>query len=108
VGTRDGLLDLLKVPNEDRSLSLLNKYTFGILGVVTALVSQLTDLGLVASIGGATCGTALVFIYPAIMLRRNLTNQGKKMTGEGKLAGLIALGGVLMGAIGTIVAVRGV
>jgi len=107
VGTRDGLLDLFKVPNKDRSVSVLNKYTFGILGVVTALVSQLTDLGLVSSIGGATCGTSLVFIYPAIMLRRNLTSQGKKMTGEGKLAGLIALGGVLMGTIGTIVAVRG-
>ena len=99
---------MFKVANKDRSVSVLNKYTFGILAVVTALASKLTDLGLVASVGGATFGTALVFIYPAIMLRRNLTNQGKKMTGEGKLAGLIAIGGVIMGAIGTVMSFQGV
>lgn len=108
VGTRDSLLDLFKVSNEKRTTSALNKYTVGIMAVVTALASKLTDLGLVASVGGATFGTALVFIYPAIMLRKNIMQQGKKMTTEGKLAGLIAIAGVAMGAIGTVMSIQGV
>ena len=56
---RDGLLDLFKVQQCDDAS--LNKVTFGIMALVTLLVAKLTDLGLVASVGGATLGTALVF-----------------------------------------------
>jgi amino acid permease len=98
VGLRDGLMDLFKVPQAKRGDGLVNKITLGALAVVTLLASQLRDLGLVASVGGATFGTALVFVYPAVMF---LKNQKGKKTIETNLCRLIALIGVVMGAIGT-------
>ena len=68
------------------------------LAVVTLLASQLTDLGLVAAVGGATFGTALVFIYPAIMFLKSQ----KKRTKETIPAAIIGVLGLVMGAIGTI------
>mmetsp|Transcript_6866 Transcript_6866/g.10022 ORF Transcript_6866/g.10022 Transcript_6866/m.10022 type:complete len:465 (-) Transcript_6866:116-1510(-) len=106
VGTRDGLLDLLK-PKE-RSNGLLNKVTLGILAVVTAMAAKLTDLGLVASVGGATFGTALVFIYPCLMFLKHNAKNGGKGNKETLLAKVIATLGVIMGAIGTGMALKGV
>ena len=93
-----GLLDLFKVPQTKRDDGLINKVTLGALAVVTLLASQLRDLGLVASVGGATFGTALVFVYPAVMF---LKNQKGKKTIETRVCQFIGLLGVVMGAIGT-------
>ena len=101
VGTRDGLMDLFRVQNRD---GLLNQLTVGILGVVTLLASQLTDLGLVASVGGATFGTALVFVYPAVMFWKS---QKGKQTKESLVAAAIGVLGVAMGAIGTVLSFQG-
>jgi hypothetical protein len=106
VGTRDGILDLFKV--KERNTGLLNKVTIGLMAVVTLMASKLTDLGFVASVGGATFGTALVFVYPTIMFLRLAKKNGKLRGGESKLAGLIAITGVVMGAIGTTMALGGV
>jgi amino acid permease len=97
-GTRDGLLDLFKIPQEKRSNSLFNKITVGVLALTTVVAAKLTDLGLVASVGGATFGTALVFLYPTIMF---IKSQGGKKTMETTLAKIIAVLGVVMGVIGT-------
>ena len=102
VGTRDGLLDLFKAKN--RGPSVLNGLTLGVLAVVTVLAAKLTDLGLVASVGGATFGTALVFIYPTIMFLKSQ----KKTNKETLYAKLIAALGVAMSAIGTTMALKGV
>lgn len=97
IGARDGLLDLFKLPQEERKEGLLNKITIGMIVAVTALAAKLTDLGLVAGVGGATFGTALVFVYPTIMLRK--IKKGKGL--ESQIAAFIAVLGVVMGAIGT-------
>lgn len=101
VGTRDGLLDLFRVKKRDDGM--LNKVTLGILALVTVLASRLTDLGLVASVGGATFGTALVFVYPIIMFLKSQT----KMTAETLPAAAIGVLGVTMGAIGTFLSLQG-
>ena len=98
VGLRDGLMDLFKVPQTKRDDGLINKITLGALAVVTLLASQLRDLGLVASVGGATFGTALVFVYPAVMF---LKNQKGKKTIETRICQAIGILGIIMGAIGT-------
>jgi amino acid permease len=103
VGCRDGLFDLFKVPQEKRTNQVQNKMTLGVLGVVTLLASRLTDLGLVASVGGATFGTALVFVYPVIMFLKQQT----KRTRESIPAALIGVLGVAMGAIGTALSLSG-
>lgn len=83
---------------------MLNSLTLGVLAVVTVLASKLTDLGLVASVGGATFGTALVFIYPTIMFLKTQKSPNK----ESLYAKLIAVLGVVMSAIGTVMALKGV
>lgn len=98
IGARDGVLDMIKYPQEKRDDSVLNKVTVGLLVGVTALAAKLTDLGLVASVGGATFGTALVFVYPTVMLMKLKKGKGA----ESKIAGCIAALGVVMGAIGTV------
>jgi amino acid permease len=100
-GTRDGLLDLFKIPQVKRDNALFNKLTLGVLALTTLTAAKLTDLGLVASVGGATFGTALVFIYPAIMFLKVQEKKGIKSNFETKLCKMIALMGVVMGAIGT-------
>ncbi|MCU0316157.1 MAG: amino acid transporter [Fimbriimonadaceae bacterium] len=102
-GTRDGLLDLFKVPQEKRTNALFNKLTVGVLALTTVVATKLTDLGLVASVGGATFGTALVFIYPTIMF---IKSQKGKSTKETTFAKIIAALGVVMGAIGTALALK--
>jgi amino acid permease len=104
-GTRDGLLDLFKIPQEKRNISLFNKITFGVLAATTLAAAKLTDLGLVASVGGATFGTALVFIYPTIMFLK--TQKGKSGI-ESKLCKVIAVLGVVMGALGTKLALQSI
>lgn len=98
IGARDGFLDMLKYPQEKRDDALFNKLTVGMIAVITGMAAKLTDLGLVASVGGATFGTALVFVYPTIMLIKVKKNKGV----ECKIAALIAAIGVVMGVIGTI------
>lgn len=101
VGARDGVLDLFSIKKRDDGT--LNKITFGILGLVTLLASKLTDLGLVASVGGATFGTALVFVYPVIMFLKSQ----KKSTKETLPAALIGILGLCMGAVGTVLSLQG-
>ena len=103
VGTRDALMDLFNVKQQDRSNKLLNQMTLAILGVVTLLAAKLTDLGLVASISGATFGTALVFIYPAIMFLKSQ----KAKTVETIPAALIGVLGIIMSVVGTVLSVQG-
>lgn len=98
-GTRDGLLDLFKIPQEKRDIALFNKVTLAVLGLTTVVAAKLTDLGLVASVGGATFGTALVFVYPAIMFLK--TQKDKKNPVEKTIAKTIGILGVIMGVIGT-------
>lgn len=100
-GTREGLMDMFKVARSKRDNALFNKLTLGTLAVVTLLAAKLTDLGLVASVGGATFGTALVFIYPTLMFLNTENKDGKKNTLERTVCKMIAILGVVMGAIGT-------
>jgi len=105
VGTRDGTLDLLKISEEKRTVSLLNQTTFALLGLTTALAWKLTDLSFVSSISGAVFGTALIFVYPSLMFRAAIKNLGDKATAtekkESTFAMLVNLVGIAVGIIGT-------
>ncbi len=105
MGTRDGTLDLLKIPEEKRTASLLNQTTFALLGITTALAWKLTDLSFVSSISGAVFGTALIFVYPSLMFRAAIKNLGDKATASQKKEGTFAMAvnliGIVIAAIGT-------
>ena len=105
VGTRDGTLDLLKIPEDKRTASLLNKTTFALLGLTTAFAWKLTDLSFIASISGAVFGTALIFVFPSLMFRGAIKNLGDKATAkqkrEGTFAMFVNIIGIVIAAIGT-------
>eukprot|EP00578_Thalassiosira_sp_NH16_P016306 CAMPEP_0181127048 /NCGR_PEP_ID=MMETSP1071-20121207/27981_1 /TAXON_ID=35127 /ORGANISM="Thalassiosira sp., Strain NH16" /LENGTH=518 /DNA_ID=CAMNT_0023212743 /DNA_START=172 /DNA_END=1731 /DNA_ORIENTATION=- len=104
VGARDGWLDLLKVPVEKRSDSVLVKTTLAILSGVTIVASQLKELAFIMSLAGATLGNALIYVYPALMFRAAVKGMGEKagkgLKREVPFAMFSAMLGVVMGCIG--------
>lgn len=109
-GCRDGVMDLMNVPVEKRTNSLLNKLTLGILAVVTSLALSLNDVSFVLSFGGATLGNALIYVYPALMFRGAVKKMGDKssasLRSEVKLAMANAGLGITMGLIGAKMALK--
>ena len=104
VGARDGWLDLLKVPVDKRSDSVLTKTTLAILSGVTLIATQLKELAFIMSLAGATLGNALIYVYPALMFRSAVKNMGEKaskgLKREVPFAMFSASLGVVMGCIG--------
>ena len=106
VGLRDGVLDLLRVPELERTNALLNRWTFGLVAMITGLALKVTDLTFVASMSGALLGTALIFIFPPLMFRaavKDDPSKGKKW--ERRLCSLIASVGIAVGGVGAKMAI---
>ena len=106
-GCRDGFMDLFKIPVEKRSPATTNFVTVALLGVITYLALVLRDITIVLSFGGATLGNALTYVYPAMMYKAVVAKQGRK--GENFTVGLSMLSaviGIVMGALGTAMAVK--
>jgi len=112
VGTRDGIFDLANVSVEKRSNSLVNNVTLLTLAAITLAALKVKDLSFVLSFAGATVGTALIYVFPALMYRKVIKSLGDNATraqrGEVYFALLAALLGIVMGAIGTSMTLKGV
>jgi hypothetical protein len=91
---------LIQVPSEKRTSAALNMLTIAILGVLTALACTLKDVSFVLAFGGATLGNALTYVYPALMYRAVVKQQGRKESTGVAVAMSSAVLGVVMGAIG--------
>lgn len=103
VGARDGLLDLIGMPESKRTNILRNTMTVGLVAAITALALVVTDLAFVASMSGALLGTALIFIYPTLMFRavvKKNPNATVSQRWESRLCGLIASIGVAIAGVG--------
>ncbi|KAL9188568.1 hypothetical protein ACHAXT_006946 [Thalassiosira profunda] len=104
-GCRDGLLEMMKVPKEERTDAKLNNLTYIVLGLVTAVALKITDLSFIMSFGGATLGNALIYVYPALMFRSAVKNMGEDATAAQKMEVYLALTfaavGIGMGCVGT-------
>ena len=104
VGCRDGLLEMMKVPKEERTDAKLNNLTIIMLGAITATALKITDLSFIMSMGGATLGNALIYVYPALMFRSAVKNLGEEATSAQKAEVYVAMAfaalGIVMGAIG--------
>jgi amino acid permease len=105
VGCRDGFVEMLKIPKEERTDAKLNNLTYMILACVTAAALKITDLSFIMSFGGATLGNALIYVYPALMFRSAVKNMGDEATKAQKLEVYLALAfaamGIGMGCVGT-------
>merc|ERR1712028_62765 len=106
-GCRDGFLDLAKVPIEKRSSGTLNLVTVTLLGLITCLACTLTDVSFVLAFGGATLGNALTYVYPALMYRAVVAQQGRTNEKFGVNVSLASAAlGIIMGTVGATMAVR--
>lgn len=101
-------MDLLNVPSEKRSASTLNTLTIGLLSILTLLAATLTDVSFVLAFGGATLGNALTYVYPALMYRAVVKQQGREAEEGGQVVFAMASAvlGIVMGAIGAKMAVQ--
>jgi hypothetical protein len=104
-GYRDGVLDLFPLtPKQRADDNLVNLATLLLLSVVTFLAATLQDVSLVLSVGGATLGNALTYVYPAIMYfsinRKQSKNEGLGVV----LSAASAIMGIFMGAYGAKIA----
>lgn len=106
VGMRDGVVDLLGVPSEKRTESLLNSLTIAMLAILTTLACILTDVSFVLSFGGATLGNALTYLYPALMYTAVNKKQDRGEDLAVRVSQVAAVAGVIMGAIGTNMALK--
>lgn len=106
-GCRDGMMDILNIPMEKRSASLLNTLTVGLLTVLTIGALILKDVSFVLAFGGATLGNALTYVYPALMYRATIKQQGRTEENGAVMASLVsAVLGIVMGAIGAKMAIQ--
>jgi len=111
IGMRDGILDLLEVPIQKQTSQNLNVLTVVILTVITLLAMNFTDLGIVNAVGGALFGTAVVFIFPALMFRDAMHGLGfhatTKQLQESRFSVWLMWFGITIGALGVFIALSG-
>ncbi len=66
---QDGILDILELPMEQQTLTNMDIITIFLLIIITILAALLKDLGFINAVGGGTLETAIVFVFPALMIR---------------------------------------
>ena len=68
-GLRDGFLDVLRIPQEKRTETLIRLLSLGLLIGITIGAYFVKDLALVLSVGGGSFSTILSSVFPALMFR---------------------------------------
>lgn len=105
VGARDGVMDLFKIKDSNKTQNVL---TVGLLAAITGAALVIPDVSFVMAIAGATLGNALIYIFPALMYRgavKKMANPTKGQKREVKFALGSAAAGIVMGMIGTKMAI---
>jgi amino acid permease len=70
VGFRDGMMDVLQLPDADRANPTLRVLlSIGLLSAVTLAAANLHDLAFVLSVGGGSLSTAVASVFPTLMYR---------------------------------------
>jgi amino acid permease len=110
-GCRDGVLDLIQVKEKARTPGFVNTLTAGMLSAITVAALLIPDVSFVLAFAGATLGSCLIYIYPALMFRgaiKKQKNPTKLQKFEVKVALSSALLGLGMGTLGAIKAVQSI
>ena len=69
------MLDLWRVPDDDRTVLLINALSIGLLILVTFVAVNVHDLGLLLSVGGGTFTTAVAAVFPVFMFCAAVKNR---------------------------------
>ena len=100
-GARDGVLDLVGVPPAQRSPKLLNTLILILLAGVTLCAHSVRDLSLIFSLGGATWGNAVIYLFPTYMFVQ-CAKKMPELKKEIPLATATGFLGLFMGIIGAV------
>jgi amino acid permease len=106
-GARDGVMDLFNI--KERTNKTSNGITIGLLAMVTGMALKLKDVSFVLAMAGATMGNALIYVYPALMLRgavKKMDNPSAGLKREVKFAMTQAGVGIGFGLIGAKMAIK--
>ncbi|EEC42689.1 predicted protein [Phaeodactylum tricornutum CCAP 1055/1] len=98
-GVKDGVMDLAKVPVERRA-KISDGLTVALLIGITSLALVLTDIRLILSLGGATWGNCVIYIFPSLMLFK-AANTRPWLQAKRAQAVLTGLLGLVLGVLGT-------
>ena len=107
MGFRDGLIDVLDLPQEKQTSTNINILTVILLTIVTVLAAVVHDLGFINAVGGGTLATLIVFVFPPLMYNKAVFTQidpptvGQKR--EVKFSFILMIIGCFMGVVGVMV-----
>ncbi|CAJ1955189.1 unnamed protein product [Cylindrotheca closterium] len=107
MGFRDGLMDVIELPQERQTSTNINIISIFLLLLVTILAAICKDLGSINAVGGGTLATLIVFVFPSVMYRKviiEMPSPGEKR--EVKLVFALMILGVIMGFIGVVVELK--
>merc|ERR1711974_48385 len=96
---RDGVLSLLGLAPSRR---VFRSATIALLAGITALALVIRNVAFVVNLGGAIFGALLTYIFPSLLLLLTRSHSGGV---EAKVARLTIGGGVLLGVLGSVIAV---
>jgi amino acid permease len=77
-GARDGVFDLMGIPESNRTQTSTDVMTVLLLAAITGMAWKLTDIGVILALCGATGSSLLVYVFPAIMM----AGAAKKLEGN--------------------------
>lgn len=104
MGFRDGLMDVIELPQEKQTATNINIISIFLVLLVTILAAVFKDLGTINAVGGGTLATLIVFVFPTLMYRKviiEMPSPGEER--EVKVVVVLMILGVIMGFIGVIV-----
>lgn len=126
VGVRDGIYNLFNI--QSKSSATNNRrtnqiVTIAILSIITLVAAIMKDIRVILSLGGATFGNLLAYVFPAFMVvglaHQKRIGQTKRPSNiatsdafptpnQERFAILTAVVGVMMGIVGTIKAIQSI
>jgi amino acid permease len=106
VGVREGFMDLIQLSPVWRSTpAVMEVLTVALLSVITFLAWALSDIRVILSLGGATWGNLLVYVFPSIMMV-HAAKSHPELQGNVPLSIGTGILGLAMGIVGTVKAIR--
>jgi amino acid permease len=108
VGLRDGALDVMEIPKEDRTDTLQATLSVGLLAIITVAAYYIHDLAMLLSVGGGTFSTAVAAVFPTLMFSSAVKKYGNaNHLLEAKIANILMVFCVAVGGTGVYYSIHG-
>ena len=110
IGVRDGVMDIIELPDEQQTSRNLDILTIALLMIITCIAVVCTDLGIINAVGGGTLATMIVFVFPVMMYYKAVQIRGERASRGQRREVVFAMSlmvfGIILGTIGVYEALR--